>query len=165
MTLAAGAIKALDHTCWVLTKDGQATTDGEEEPHYESEEKALAALAGRNQWRDEGDKLDLVAVQLDRTCLVLSTVCGYTLDEDGDGICHSDDRQSLFDWAMGYGFALLPDGSMLCGPERCEVCAAVEAGETAELEPMPIAGQLTIGGGEVTEADVINLGTRRRLRP
>lgn len=163
--MSGPAIQALDHRCWVLTKGGVATTEGEEEPHYPSRDKAIEALATRNSWLPRRERLDLVPVQLDHECLVLTTVCGYTLDEDGDGICHSEDRDSLFTWAMGYGYAVLTDGAMLCGPERCVVCTAVERDETPPAPPLPIVGQLDIAGGEVSPADVINLGDRRRLQP
>src|SRR5262245_22420462 len=119
--LAAKAITALDGPCWELVDlDGKPGDDGGDSiAHYSSTDEAWKAYEDRFRWWEEedGPKPSWVPRELDQPCLTLTTVCGYVLDQDGDGICHQHDREVLYEWAMGMGFLLMADGSMLCGPE------------------------------------------------
>lgn len=179
--LARQAITVLDHPCWILVDtDGRPSThDDEGYPHYDSKEdaeKGYAALfrryplkycpqcgepakfinkqsfCDRCEWQDELVELPLLLpIEQDAPCLILTTVCGYVLDEDGAGVCHQDDVEVLTTWALGMGLAFTGDGRMVCGDlSVCVECAAVVAGLPPVQGPEPIPGQFTFGGGEVT---------------
>jgi hypothetical protein len=153
--LARQAITVLDHRCWILVDlDGKPYNPTHEGyPHYTSEVDAGNGYASMFRRYNPDDELEeiplLLPVEQDTACHILTTVCGYVLDEEGDGVSHQDDPQILIDWALGTGMAILDDGRMVCctDPEACDACAAALAGTAPPVKV--ILGQLSIDGGEV----------------
>lgn len=169
------AITVLDHNCWILVDvDGKPydPSHTDEYPHYTSKddaEKGYASITRRDHLIPDDDPDDekvplLVPVEQDTPCYILTTVCGYVLDQEGDGICHEDDPGSLVSWALGMGWAILGDGRMVCctDPDACAKCAAALALLPPPVEPTP--GQLSIDGGELTAAGEL-LPTLGELSP
>lgn len=155
--LAAKTIgPAADHPCWELVDlDGKPDEAYEDTgaAHYATADAAWKAYKGRcggDRDADDAPPPVLLPQVLDFRCLTAVAVCGTVLvDREHEWIMHQPDRQVLFEEALSQGWALLEDGSMTCGPQPCEQCAAVLAGLPLELAPPVIPGQLRIDGTEV----------------
>lgn len=118
-----------ERPCWILS---DSRTDWDER-HWTDHDAALADLR-RDSDPDRGRHLELVAAPL--PCRIARAACGYTFDEDGDGVCHlPSDLEEAEEWLYDAQWVRLPDGQWACGGEQC-TCVDL-LGDAAKPRPRP----------------------------
>lgn len=127
--------------CWIVTDaDGSPTGFEDSEPHYATEDEANKVALDIT---SPGDPAPVVKV-LDHLCASATAACGYTYDEDDEGVQHWPDSADAFreyltgtaDWRTGTGETLLCPVA-----HRCDECDAIA------IQPLDaeLPGQMRIG--------------------
>jgi hypothetical protein len=131
--------------CWTLVHaDGRPAGFEDSKPHFDTEADALKAAPGYG----DVDIPAPTAKSLAGLCATATTVCGYTYDEDGEGVEHWPDAAALRRHLTAAGWRFAPGGEMRCpAGHGCVDCDA--APDSPDLTRLP--GQLDL----ITGAEVI----------
>lgn len=128
--------------CWVLVyADGKPYESHDGAPHFADAEDAQKCA---DDLRDEDDPDELPKPQvLPGPCHHVTTLCGYTLDEE-EWIFHFDSAQEAFDTATkSYAWRFVGDGIACSEDAGCSNCdesaARREQGCGPVLLPVPVA--------------------------
>ena len=111
-----GTISQGERACWIVHDDrGEFDGDGDRVTHFATEAKATEYLS-------ELERDGLRVVENAAPCFTAVAVCGYVYDEDGEGIEHYPDAESLADILRCVDWTTTADGRWLCHGDACVPC-------------------------------------------